>query len=160
MLWSSARVGAGLIKGFDTEVLLAIGDSTGIAGAGFAGVSRACSSVSSIRLGFTARVFERGNLTRGCLGGGGSPARHSSPVETDPGDRGVVVISETGAKSALVLSSCSSSASRLGEIISRFKGLSRMLVLPSKGMTNGDSQGRKTIKKVCSDLIANLLLSA
>ena len=83
-------------------------------------------------------------MTRGCLGGGGRPTRHSSAGEmvgdTVRGDRVDVVISETGANRALALSSCSSSASRLGEIISRFMTISRLLVLPSIGITSGDSQ--------------------
>ena len=142
--WSSARVGAGLMKGFDTEELES-GDSTNTVGAdsdlaGFAGlgVSLACSSVSSTRLGFMARVVEIGILTRGCLGGGasGSPTRQSSAGETVLGERVGVVFSKTEANRALILSSCSSSASRLGAI-NRFPGL---LVLPPTGMTSGDRQ--------------------
>ena len=132
------------MKGFDREELLESDDSTNTVGpglAGFAGVSLACRSVSSIRLGLTARVVERGNFTRGCLGGGGSPTRHSSPGETVRGERvDGVVISGTEAKRALVLSSCSNSASRLGEIISRFTTIPRLLVLPSIDMTSGDCQ--------------------
>lgn len=133
------------MKGFDTEELLDSGDSTSIVGAGFAGFAvgpLGCRSVSSISLAFAARVVERGNLTLGCLGGGGSPIRPSSesPEETVRGDRVDEGISETEANCALVLSSCSSSASRLGEMISRFLTISRLLVLPSIGMTSGDSQ--------------------
>ena len=143
--WNSARVGAGLMKGFDTEELES-SDSTNAVGAdlaGFAclGVSLACGSVSSTRLGFIARVVELGILTRGCLGGGasGSPTRHSSvssPGETVGGERVGVVLSETEANRTFVLSSCSSSVSRLGAI-SRFP---RLLVLPPAGMTGGDRQ--------------------
>ena len=107
--------------------------------AGFAclGVSLACGSVSSTRLGFMARVVEIGILTRGCLGGGasGSPTRQSSAGETVLGERVGVVFSRTEANRALILSSCSSSASRLGAI-NRFP---RLLVLPPTGMT-GDRQ--------------------
>ena len=46
-------------------------------------------------------------------------------------------ISETKANHALVLSSCSSSVSRLGEMISCFV---QLLELPSIGMTSGDCQ--------------------
>lgn len=121
--WSSARIGAGLMKGFVMEELADSGDC-----AGFAGASRACSSgcSESIRLAFTEEVVERGNLTRGYLGGGGSPTRNSSLAslgETVREDRVDVVVSETEAidiNRALVLSSCSSSSSRLGEIIRRF----------------------------------------
>ena len=130
------------MNGFDTEELLESGNSTNTVGAGlglagFAGASLACSSVSRISLGFMGRVVGRGNLTLGCLGGGGSPTRYSSPGETVRGERVGVVISETEANRALVLSSCSSSASRLGEMISRF---ARLLELPSIGMTSGDCQ--------------------
>lgn len=77
-------------------------------GGGFAGV---CGSVfSGIGLAFVGQV-ERGILTRGCLGGGGSPTRSSSLGETDCDDRVT-----TDDSCALVLSSCSSSASRLGEM--------------------------------------------
>lgn len=134
---STITVGAGFagLGGFD-----------GFAGfAGFAGVSRACTSVSSVTLDFAARVVDCGNLTLGCLGGGGSPTRNSSPGETDREDTVVGVISETvviAFNRALVLSSCSSSASRLGEIIRRLMRISRLLVLLSIDMTNGDSQER------------------
>lgn len=89
------------------EELLDRGDGT--VGAGFAEVSRACSSVSSesIRLAFTARVVERGNLTRGYLGGGGSPTRNSSLPSLGETDRGesVEVVEAIDVNRALVLSS-------------------------------------------------------
>lgn len=147
------------------EGLLDSGDRTNIdVGAGFAafvGVSRACSFVSSIRLAFTAREVERGNLTLGCLGGSGSPTRNSSlPLgEIDRGDRVDVVVSE--AIDVNRLSSCRKS--RLGEIIRRFMIILRLLVLPSIGMTSGDGQENKDDKtpwRVCSGLIAKLLHSA
>lgn len=127
------------------EELLDSGDCTNTdVGAGFVGLSRACRSVPSEILAFMVRVVARGNLTRGCLGGGGSPTRHSSLPslgETDRGDRVDVVISGTEANRALVLSSCSSSKSRLGEIIRALCiNILRLLALPSIGMTSGDGQ--------------------
>ena len=123
------------------EELLDSGDCTNInVGAGFAGVSRASRSVSSVRLTFTARVVECGNLTRGCLGGGGRPTRKSSLSSADRGDidKDDVVISETEGRRALVLSSCSSSKSRLGEMISaRFVSISRWFEEASIGMAGG-----------------------
>ena len=124
--WSSARVGAGLMNGFEIVEVPDSGDCTDIGTVGgglcLAVGFRARCSVSSIRLAFAAKVVERGNLTRGCLGGGGSPTRKSSlssPGETDREDSFKVAISETEPTDiirALVLSSCSSSSSRLGEI--------------------------------------------
>jgi len=75
------------------------------------------SSAETSRLLFREEV-ERGFMThRGCRGGGGSPTGSSSLGETDRDERAEVVISNTHGVCALVLSSCSSSASRLGEII-------------------------------------------
>ena len=128
-------------------MLLDSGDRTNFdVGAGFAGASRACSFVSSTRLAFTARVVERGNLTRGCLGGSGSPTRNSSlPLgEMDRGDR--IVSEAIDVNRALVLSSCSSRKSRLEEIIRRFMIILRLLELPSIGMTSGGGQENKDDK--------------
>ena len=142
------------MKGFEMDS----GDCTNIdEGAGFAGASCAFSSVSfeSVRLVFTARVVERGNLTRGCLGGDECSTRNSSLPslgEMDRADRVDVVVSETEAidvNRAFVLSSCSSSTSRLGEINRvLFMIISRLLVLPSNsiGMTSCDSQEDKDAK--------------
>jgi len=116
------------------EELRDSGDGTNIdVGAGFAGVSRTCRSVSSE----SVSVVERGNLTRGCLGGGGSPTRNSSPPslgERDRGDRADVVEAIDDNR-ALVLSSCSSSLNALGEIIRRFMSKLRLSVLLSIDMT-------------------------
>ena len=74
---SSARVGAGLMYGFDVEQL--VGCISIDVGASFSG---ACGPVPS-KLSFGEEVG-RGVLTRrGCLGGGGSPTRYSSLGETD-----------------------------------------------------------------------------
>lgn len=133
---------------------------------GFAGVVGACSSVSSgTELTFTAQV-ERGSLTRGCLGGGGSPTRNSSLGETDRDDGAEVVAETKDGSRALVLSSCSSNASRLGEITrERFSFIRDCWCCPSQAlisMTSGDGQenrdDRTDTLKGLSVLIANLKL--
>lgn len=85
-------------------------------------ISRACSSVSSenSKLLFWKEVECRVRTRRGCLGGGGSSTGSPSVGETDRerDERVKVVVSEAVDRArALVLSSYSSSASRLGEII-------------------------------------------
>lgn len=71
-----------------------------------------CRAWGSLSSGLPFReVMECGVLTRReYLGGGGSPTESSSLGETDRDEMGEV-------ESALALSSCSSSASRLGEMI-------------------------------------------